>query len=36
MLDRLSALPPPQRRALEIVFGLCAGAAPDRFFTAWQ
>jgi hypothetical protein len=25
-----------KRRALEIVFGLCAGAAPDRFFTAWQ
>jgi DNA-binding NarL/FixJ family response regulator len=31
MLDRLPALPLPQRQALEIVFGLCAGAAPDRF-----
>jgi DNA-binding CsgD family transcriptional regulator len=32
MLDRLQRLPTPQRRALEIVFGLSAGAAPDRFF----
>jgi len=31
MLDRLSSLPAPQRQALEIVFGLSAGAAPDRF-----
>jgi DNA-binding CsgD family transcriptional regulator/tetratricopeptide (TPR) repeat protein len=31
MLDRLERLPPPQRRALEIVFGLSAGMAPDRF-----
>jgi len=31
MLDRLHLLPGPQRRALEIVFGLAAGAAPDRF-----
>jgi DNA-binding CsgD family transcriptional regulator len=31
MLDRLGALPAPQRQALEIVFGLSAGAAPDRF-----
>src|SRR3954453_10080334 len=31
MLDRLPRLPPPQRQALEIVFGLSAGAAPDRF-----
>jgi hypothetical protein len=31
MLDRLPRLPAPQRRALEIVFGLSAGAAPDRF-----
>jgi DNA-binding CsgD family transcriptional regulator len=31
MLDRLPALPTPQRHALEIVFGLSAGAAPDRF-----
>jgi hypothetical protein len=31
LLDRLSRLPPPQREALEIVFGLSAGDAPDRF-----
>ena len=31
MLDRLPRLPAPQRDALEIVFGLSAGAAPDRF-----
>jgi DNA-binding CsgD family transcriptional regulator len=31
MLDQLPRLPAPQRRALEIVFGLRAGAAPDRF-----
>ena len=31
MLDRLERLPDPQRQALEIVFGLSAGAAPDRF-----
>src|SRR3954451_3316924 len=31
LLDRLERLPPPQRQALEIVFGLSAGAAPDRF-----
>ena len=31
MLDRLPSLPVPQRQALEIVFGLSAGAAPDRF-----
>jgi len=31
MLDRLERLPPPQREALEIVFGLSAGPAPDRF-----
>ena len=31
MLDRLASLPAPQRQALEIVFGLSAGAAPDRF-----
>ena len=31
MLDRLQRLPAPQRQALEIVFGLSAGAAPDRF-----
>lgn len=31
MLNRLGPLPDPQRQALEIVFGLSAGAAPDRF-----
>jgi DNA-binding CsgD family transcriptional regulator len=31
MLDRLESLPAPQRQALEIVFGVSAGAAPDRF-----
>jgi DNA-binding CsgD family transcriptional regulator len=31
MLDRLERLPAPQRRALEIVFGVSAGGAPDRF-----
>jgi hypothetical protein len=30
-LDRLERLPEPQRRALEIVFGMSAGVAPDRF-----
>jgi DNA-binding CsgD family transcriptional regulator len=31
LLDGLERLPGPQRRALEIVFGLSGGAAPDRF-----
>src|SRR3712207_3096898 len=31
MLDRLGRIPAPQRHALEIVFGLAAGAAADRF-----
>jgi DNA-binding CsgD family transcriptional regulator len=31
LLDRLSRLPSPQRRALEVVFGLSDGAPPDRF-----
>ena len=31
LLDRLETLPAPQRQAVEIVFGLSAGAAPDRF-----
>ena len=31
LLDRLDRLPDPQRQALETVFGLSAGAAPDRF-----
>jgi DNA-binding CsgD family transcriptional regulator len=31
LLDRLDKLPGPQRQALEIVFGLSSGGAPDRF-----
>ena len=31
LLDRLAALPGPQRVAAEIVFGLSSGPAPDRF-----
>jgi DNA-binding CsgD family transcriptional regulator len=31
MLDRLEALPLPQRRALRTAFGLTAGPTPDRF-----
>jgi DNA-binding CsgD family transcriptional regulator len=31
MLDALESLPTPQRQALEVVFGLSAGAPPDRF-----
>ena len=31
LLDRLDRLPPPQRQAMDIVFGMSAGAAPDRF-----
>ena len=31
LLDRLEGLPAPQRNAMEIVFGLTAGEAPDRF-----
>jgi DNA-binding CsgD family transcriptional regulator len=31
LLDRLDALPAPQRRAIEIAFGVTAGEAPDRF-----
>ena len=31
LLYRLESLPGPQRRAMEIVFGLTAGGAPDRF-----
>jgi len=32
MLDRLDALPGPQREALSTAFGLSAGDPPDRFF----
>jgi hypothetical protein len=31
VLDQLDRLPDPQRTALEIVFGLASGDAPDRF-----
>jgi DNA-binding CsgD family transcriptional regulator len=31
MADRLGRLPAPQREALDVVFGLRAGPAPDRF-----
>src|SRR3954467_13785330 len=31
LLHPLKALPVPQRRAMEIVFGVTAGEAPDRF-----
>src|SRR4029078_2893358 len=31
MLDRLDALPAPQRDALGAAFGLSAGNAPERF-----
>jgi DNA-binding CsgD family transcriptional regulator len=31
LLDRLEKLPPPQRQALDIVFGIRAGPAPNRF-----
>ena len=31
MLDQLDRLPAPQRDALQTVFGLSAGPAPDRF-----
>jgi DNA-binding CsgD family transcriptional regulator len=34
MLDRLGALPGPQREALEVVFGLSAGPVPDGFLVA--
>src|SRR5580698_3104979 len=34
MFDRLGALPDPQREALEVVFGLSTGPAPDGFFVA--
>jgi len=31
LLDRLEMLPPPQRDALHVVFGMADGAPPDRF-----
>jgi DNA-binding CsgD family transcriptional regulator len=31
LLNRLDMLPAPQRQAIEIVFGLSSGGAPDRF-----
>jgi len=34
LMYRLESLPGPQRQALEIVFGLSAGAVPDRFHVA--
>ncbi|MEW2359187.1 AAA family ATPase [Spirillospora sp. NPDC029432] len=34
LLDRLGNLPDPQREALETVFGLRAGAPPERFLVA--
>ena len=34
LLHRLGSMPGPQRQALEIVFGMSSGAAPDRFLVA--
>ena len=34
MLDRLEAIPAPQRDALRTVFGISEGPAPDRFLVA--
>jgi len=34
LIDRLERLPPPQRQALETVFGRSAGPRPDRFLVA--
>src|SRR5580693_805058 len=34
MLDKLAALPDPQRAALGVAFGLDTGAAPDRFLVS--
>ena len=37
LLDRVERLPGPQRQALEVVFGVSAGAAPPRivFSSGW-
>lgn len=34
LVDQVVELPPPQRRALETIFGLRSGAPPDRFLVA--
>src|SRR3954454_22174574 len=34
MLDRLDALPEPQRHALCVALGISSGEAPDRFLVA--
>ena len=34
ILDRAQTLPPPQRVALDVVFGIGEGPAPDRFLVA--
>src|SRR5437899_7394308 len=34
MLDRLERLPPPQRDALSVAFGLSTGDAPDHFLVS--
>src|SRR4051794_26727731 len=34
MLDRLGALPEPQRAAMRVAFGLSTGETPDRFLVA--
>ena len=35
MLDRVEGLPVPQRDALRTAFGISAGPAPDRSWSAW-
>ena len=34
VIDHVASLPDPQRGALQTVFGMAAGAAPDRFLVA--